>query len=237
MVLELAKEGCAEGTVAVAELQTKGRGRQGRTWASSAGKSLTFSLLLRPRLSAGELPMITLAAAVAVARTLESFRLKPRIKWPNDILMGGKKICGILTEMGPGKDRILSMVLGIGINVNQGSGDLPRELRGISTSLYRVSGRKIDRERLLGKLLLDLEETYRWVMEKRLSKLLGEWRKRALPMGAQVKVTQGRHVFYGQTLDLDEKGSLLVRTDSGIVERVISGDVETLRIKSTRRAR
>lgn len=228
VVAELARQGAPEGTVVAAETQTQGRGRQGRRWSSAVGKSLAFSILLRPKLHADELPEITLASAVAVARTLEDFHFKPQIKWPNDLLLEGRKVCGILTEMGPKKDRMASVVLGIGINLNQTAGDFPKELEGIATSLYRISGRKTNRAHFFQKLLLHLEETYRRVLERHFSKILAEWRKRSVTLGRQVQVTQSHHVFYGQVVDADEKGALLVRNDLGIVERVTSGDVQTL---------
>jgi BirA family transcriptional regulator, biotin operon repressor / biotin---[acetyl-CoA-carboxylase] ligase len=235
VILELARQGALEGTTVTADIQTQGRGRQGRKWTQTQGKGLAFSLLLRPKLHSDELPEITLAAAVAVAKTVESFRLKPQIKWPNDLLLGGRKVCGILTEMGTKKDKMASVVLGIGVNLNQTTQDFPRELRGIATSFYRFSGRKVDRARFLQVLLGHLEETYHWVGERRFSKVLAEWRKRAVTLGRQVKVTQAHHVFYGQVMDIDEKGALLVRKDSGIVERVTSGDVEVVPVKPRKR--
>ena len=236
MILKLAEEGCSEGTVVLSESQTKGRGRQGRHWTSTEGKSLAFSILLRPSLHPDELSEITLAAAVAVAKTMEYFHLRPQIKWPNDLLLGGLKVCGILTEMGPKKDKIPSVVLGIGINLNQSTKDFPKELRQTATSFYRSAGRKIDRVRFFQKLMYCLEGTYQWVGERRFSKVLSEWRKRSVTLNQQVKVSQGHHVFHGQVLDLDEKGALLVRNDLGMIERVTSGDVEILTPKKGKRA-
>ena len=235
VILELARQGALEGTTVTADIQTQGRGRQGRRWTQTQGKGLAFSLLLRPQLHSDELPEITLAAAVAVAKTLESFQLKPQIKWPNDLLLNGRKVCGILTEMGPKKDKMASVILGIGVNLNQATRDFPRELRGIATSLYRYSGRKVDRARFLQTLLRHLEETYHWVTERHFSKVLVEWRKRAVTLEQQVKITQAHHVFFGQVTGIDEKGALLVRNDSGIVERVTSGDVEVVPAKPRKR--
>jgi BirA family biotin operon repressor/biotin-[acetyl-CoA-carboxylase] ligase len=230
VILQLAQGGAPEGTVVAAEVQTQGRGRQGRRWVLSEGKALAFSVLLHPHLHPDEVSEITLAAAVAVAKSLEDYRFRPRIKWPNDLLLSGLKVCGILTEMGPKKDKMLSAVLGIGVNLNQSARDFPAGLRKTATSLYRASGRKVDRVRFFQRLLVHLEETYRWVSERRFSKVLSEWRKRSDTLGQQVKVTQGYHHFYGQAVDLDEKGALLVRSDWGMTERVTSGDVETLKL-------
>lgn len=228
VILKLAEAGCLEGTVVTAEFQTRGRGRQGRRWVQTREKALAFSLLLRPKLHPDELSEITLAASVAVAKTLENFKFKPQIKWPNDLLLGGRKVCGILTELGPKKDKMTPVILGIGINLNQTTKDFPRELRGTATSLYRFSGRRVERVRFLQILLFQLEETFHWVTDRNFSKVLTEWRKRSATLGQQVKVTQAHHLFYGQVADIDEKGALLVRNDVGIMERVTSGDVEVL---------
>ncbi len=232
LALELARGGAEEGTLIVAEAQTKGRGRQGRKWVSTPGKSITFSLILRPNLLADEMPEITLAAAVAVARTLEKWNFKPTIKWPNDIQIAGRKVCGILTEMGSKKDKMgLAAVLGIGLNLNQTPDDFPEEIRRTGASLLGLKGRNIPRVRFFQDLLLRLEEAYAWVRERRFTKVLFEWRKRASTLGKQVKVHQAHRVFYGQVLDVDEKGALLVRNDLGMLERVTSGDVEILSLR------
>jgi BirA family biotin operon repressor/biotin-[acetyl-CoA-carboxylase] ligase len=134
--------------------------------------------------------------------------------------------------MGPGKDKMGSVVLGIGINLNQTVRDLSGEIRSTATSLYLSSGKKTDRLRFFQQLLLRLEESYGWLTEGRFSKVLAEWRKRAGSLDQQVRVTQGHHVFYGHVVGLDERGALLVRTDSGMVETVLSGDVVVLKTKS-----
>lgn len=235
ILLRLAEEGEAEGTIVTAEAQTQGRGRQGRKWNSTAGKSLAFSILLCPKLHVDELPGITLAAAVAVAKTLEDYRFKPGIKWPNDILINGKKLCGILTESGERKGKIIPVILGIGVNVNQGRNDIPAALKGTATSLYLEKRRPVDRQKFLQDLLFHLEEAYHWVTERQFPRVLKEWRKRTVTLGQQVKVSQGLRHFYGQTVDVDEKGALLVRNDLGMVERVISGDIEVLDFKKRKR--
>ncbi len=232
LALELAQGGAEEGTLIVSETQTKGRGRQGRRWISAPGKSITFSIVLRPNLLADEMPEITLASAVAVAWTLEKWKFKPAIKWPNDIQISGQKVCGILTEMGSKKDKMgLTAVLGIGVNLNQKPSDFPDEFRRTAASLFSLSGKNISRVRFFQDLLLRLEETYGWVKERRFSKVLAEWRKRASTLGKQVRITQSHRNFYGHVLDVDEKGALLVRNDLGMLERVISGDVEILTLR------
>jgi BirA family transcriptional regulator, biotin operon repressor / biotin---[acetyl-CoA-carboxylase] ligase len=232
VALYLAEGGAPEGTVVSAENQTKGRGRQGRSWVMTEDKALAFSIVLRPKVHADEVAKFTLAAAVGVARCIEDYRLKPQIKWPNDLLLKGKKVCGILTEMGPKKDKMPSVILGIGINLHQGNGDFPKELRKTATSVYLAGGQKPERTAFFQRLLLRLEEACHWASDGRFQKVLAEWRKRSAVLGRQIKVQQAHHCFYGQAVDVDEKGALLVRTDQGMVERITAGDVQLLQISS-----
>ncbi|HXL73941.1 MAG TPA: biotin--[acetyl-CoA-carboxylase] ligase [bacterium] len=228
---QLIGKGAAEGTLVTAEAQTRGRGRQGRVWMTSRGKALAFSLVLKPKLEIRQIPGITLAAAVAVSQTLEDYGLKPKIKWPNDLLLDGKKICGILTEMGPRYDNRLSVILGIGINLNQRAGDFPLPIRPLATSAYRASGRRVDRIEFLRKLMVKLETVYGFMHQKRFDKVLAEWRKRSVTLGQRVKVTQMTKFFEGQVVDIDLHGFLLVRRETGRIETVHSGDIEILKTK------
>lgn len=228
---ELARGGASEGTAVLAETQTKGRGRHGRKWVSQEGKSLTFSIVLRPSLPQERFSELTLTAAVGVARALERHGFHPAIKWPNDLLLSGRKVCGILTEVGPKKDKMASAILGIGLNLTQNIGDFPAELRLTATSLKIQKKRVPSREVLLQDILSRLEEAYGWVREGRFHRVLTEWRKRSILSGKQVKVVLGGRSFFAQVQDVDERGALLVRTDVGTVERLTVGEVETLRLK------
>lgn len=227
----LVEDGAPEGTVVVAESQTRGRGRQGRRWASTPGKSLLFSLVLQPDLPPLELPKITLAAAVAVARTCQIFRIEAGIKWPNDLLVGGRKLCGILTEMTPKKDKMSPVVLGIGINLHQTARDFPSELRSIATSCYLVTGRKVKKISFLQELLRELETGYGWLTRGDFDRVLVEWRKYSVTLGSRVQVNHANGIFTGKAFDIDGMGALLVRNDNGTVERVLSGDVKILETK------
>jgi BirA family transcriptional regulator, biotin operon repressor / biotin---[acetyl-CoA-carboxylase] ligase len=231
---QLIGKGAPEGTLVTAEAQTQGRGRQGRVWTTSQGKALAFSLVLKPKLDIRQIPGLTLAAAVAVAQTLEACGLKPEIKWPNDVLLMGKKVCGILTEMGPKHDNRLSVILGIGINLNQEAKDFPPAIRSLATSVYRASGRQVDRIKFLQKLMVKVETVYGFMNQKRFDKVLDEWRKRFVTLSRQVKVTQGRKSFEGYVVDVDVDGFLLVRRGKNSVERVLSGDIEILKVKKRR---
>src|SRR5665213_1454049 len=228
---ELIVKGAPEGTLVTAEAQTKGRGRQERVWTTSMGKALAFSLILKPKMDIRQIPGITLAAAVAVAQTLEGYGLKPQIKWPNDVLLKGGKVCGILTEMGPRYDNRLSVILGIGINLNQKAGDFPLAIRPLATSVLRASGRKVDRIEFLQKLMFRLETVYGLMNQKRFAKVLAEWRKRSVTLGQWVRVTEGSKKFEGKVADVDANGFLLVRREKGKVERVVSGDIEIKKIQ------
>ena len=226
-----AGHGAAEGTVVVAEAQTRGRGRQGRRWASIPGKSLLFSLILRPPFPPQGWPLITLATAVAVARTCESFGIGVGIKWPNDLVVQGRKLCGILAETVPGKDKMTPVVVGIGVNLTQTRKDFPRELRRIATSLFLVSGRRIVRHRFLQKLLLELERAYEHLSERDAQGILSEWRRRSVTLGKQVRVEQTTGILAGIAMDIDRSGALLVKTPKGRLEKVFSGDVVMVKTK------
>jgi BirA family biotin operon repressor/biotin-[acetyl-CoA-carboxylase] ligase len=227
----LIKNDAPEGTLVTAEAQTKGRGRQGRIWTTSQGKALAFSIVLKPKVSIQEIPGITLAAAVAVAQTLEVYGLKPEIKWPNDLLLKGKKVCGILTEMGPKHDKMQTVILGIGLNLNQATKDFPIEIRSLATSIYRSSGKHVDRVVFLQKLMKRLETVCGWVNQKEFSKVLVEWRERSVTLGQRVKVTQGTQSFEGRVVDVDSRGFLLVKDKTNQIQTILSGDIEILKSK------
>jgi BirA family biotin operon repressor/biotin-[acetyl-CoA-carboxylase] ligase len=226
---ELIRKGLPEGTLIIAEAQTKGRGRQGRRWTTSSGKALAFSLVLYPRVNPDKIPGITLAAAVGVALTLEEYGLEPGIKWPNDILLGGKKLSGILTEMGPRRDNRPSVILGIGINLNQKVSDFPNEIRTLATSFYRASGKRVDRAEFLRKLMKNLEKSYGWWNKGSFARVLKEWRKRSVTLGQKVRVENGSDSFEGLVTDMDADGFLRVLEDSGKFRKVLSGDVILLK--------
>jgi BirA family biotin operon repressor/biotin-[acetyl-CoA-carboxylase] ligase len=230
VAMELARHGAPEGTMVVSEVQTQGRGRRGRSWAGSPGKGLAFSVVLRPPIPADEASLLTLAAAVAVAEALESFGARPSIKWPNDVLLSGRKVSGILTEMQAEQDRMSHVVVGVGVNVNQGWRDFPAPLRSSATSLRLALGRVVPRVRFLQALLERLEETLGWVARREGNRVLAAWDRRARVSGRQLRVVQGERRFFAQALQVDGKGALWVRNDAGMNERLTSGDVETLRV-------
>jgi len=225
-----AQKGAPEGAVVVAETQSKGRGRLGRRWYLAKGKGLTFSVLLRPQLPPKRLSLLTLASAVGVSLALEEEGAKPGIKWPNDVELNGRKVCGILTEAQTDPDRLLYAVVGVGINVNAEKGDFPAELQDRAIGLSEALGRSVHRADFFKKILKHLREAHGWLASGKADRLLKEWRLRSTVLGRQVKIRQGERTLFGQALDVDDQGALLVRTDWGFTEAVTVGDVENLRL-------
>jgi BirA family biotin operon repressor/biotin-[acetyl-CoA-carboxylase] ligase len=224
---ELALKGAPHGTLILAEEQQRGRGRLGRTWVSPEGTGLWMSLLLRPALVPSQAFRITMVAALAVARAIKNTScVEAGIKWPNDIIMGGRKVCGILTEVQVEPEMVQYAVVGIGVNVNNEAGSFPHELVDTAGSLRMATGVYTDRM-LLASSILDLfEDLYLKYCNNGGSGLVEEYRKASLTIGRMVRVsTPAGDFFEGKAEDFEEDGSLLVRLDDGSVKKVYSGDV------------
>jgi len=223
---ELAEKGAPEGTAIVAEEQTGGRGRLGRGWLSPAGKGIWLSLILRPRVAPWQIPQLSLLAAVGVVSAIEeSTGLKVGIKWPNDILSSGKKLCGILTEMRAEVEIIQYVILGIGLNVNLDIEDFPEDLRPLSTSLKIELGKEVPRLPLLKSLLYHLEKGYEVWEKEGFSSIRESWKKANVTLGRPVRIEAGRKVFEGVAVDIDEEGGLWVKGADGNLERFTYGEV------------
>ncbi len=225
-VLQLAREGAREGIVIVADTQEGGRGRLGRSWVSPSGCNLYFSILLRPQLAPSVLPQITLTAAVSLCETLRTAtNLDVRIKWPNDLMIGRKKICGILTEMTTRGEAVEAAVLGIGLNVNMEERLIPEALQGIATSLSCEAGRRFDRSVLLQKLLVSLDGDYRLFLREGFEPFRDRFAEHSLILGYQVCLEVAGRRVEGEAAGIDREGMLLVATEGGEIIRVISGEV------------
>jgi BirA family biotin operon repressor/biotin-[acetyl-CoA-carboxylase] ligase len=226
---ELAAYGAAEGTVAVAETQTCGRGRLGREWVSPKG-GLWFSVVLRPELKPVEAVGLVFVSGLAVADVLrELYGLKSETKWPNDVLVNGRKVCGILTEMNTIGEKVNYVIVGIGVNANFDVEKVfPEELRVIATSLENELGRKVKLEELFKALLEKLENFYELFMKEGFDPILKEWKKYAGFLGCQVEVASGIEKWVGLALDVENDGALIMRLEDGTVKRVFVGDA-TLR--------
>ena len=226
VIEKLARDGVKEGAVVFAESQTKGRGRLGRKWISPAHKGLWFSILLRPQLRPQEATQLTVASATALRRAIQNETgLSPEIKWPNDILIGGKKVAGILTELSAEVDRVKHIILGIGVDVNLSAAEFPPELRKLATSLRIESGRMISRAGLAVAILRELDRDYLRVCTGGFSALADEWEAHCRTIGREVMIQIGERRIRGRAESLDDEGALLVRTEHGHLERIIGGDV------------
>jgi BirA family biotin operon repressor/biotin-[acetyl-CoA-carboxylase] ligase len=226
VIARLARAGVREGVVVFAESQSKGRGRMGRTWVSPARKGLWFSILLRPDFSPQAATQLTVAAATSLARAIrQQTGVAPEIKWPNDILIRGKKIAGILTEMSAELDHLKELILGIGIDVNLEAHDLPAPLRKIATSIRIESGQMVDRAGLAVAILRELDRDYERIKNGEFDIVAEEWQQQCTTIGAQVSIRIGDRVIRGLAEALDADGALLLRGQHGHLERIIGGDV------------
>jgi BirA family biotin operon repressor/biotin-[acetyl-CoA-carboxylase] ligase len=223
---KLARDKVKEGVVVFAESQSRGRGRLGRKWISPPRKGLWFSILLRPNIRPVAVTQMTIAAATALFRAIRAQTgVTTEIKWPNDILIRGKKVAGILTELSAETDRIKYVILGVGIDVNQTAAEFPADLRRIATSLRIETGQKQNRAELAVKVLHELDRDYEHVREGRFEDLSAEWEKHCSTIGHQVVIHVGDRKIQGRAEALDTDGALLIRTQHGHLERIIGGDV------------
>jgi BirA family transcriptional regulator, biotin operon repressor / biotin---[acetyl-CoA-carboxylase] ligase len=226
LVARRAREGAPEGLIVVADSQTGGRGRLGRSWHSPPGENLYFSLLLRPARAPAELPPLTLLTGVVLARVLSLLGASPRLKWPNDVVVDRAdrplKLVGILTEMATERERIKHVVVGVGVNVN--GTRFPADLEGRATSLRMVIGRPHDRGALLAAIASAFEPAYQQALAVGADAFLPAWRTfAALPRPCVVEGASGR--VEGTAIDVDREGALLVRDGSGQIQRVFSGEL------------
>jgi BirA family biotin operon repressor/biotin-[acetyl-CoA-carboxylase] ligase len=224
---ELAKEearrGAVAGTVVIAEEQTAGKGRLKRAWLSPRG-SLALSVILYPGLE--YLPALIMVASLAVARAIEAVTgLEAQIKWPNDVLIKGKKVCGILVESEVLGEAVSYAIVGIGVNVNLRVSDFP-ELSSAATSLSHELGREVSRLGLLKRLLVEMERLYLALLGG--GSIYEEWRGRLATLGKEVSVASGEAEYSGIAESVARDGSLLVRRPDGSLSRIVAGDV-TLR--------
>jgi BirA family biotin operon repressor/biotin-[acetyl-CoA-carboxylase] ligase len=226
VVARLARDGLKEGVVVFAESQTKARGRLGRRWLAPARKGLWFSVLLRPELRPLETTQLTIASATALRRAINGQTgLAAEIKWPNDILVGGKKTAGILTELYAELDRVQYVVLGIGIDVNMNTADFPVELRSLATSLKLELGNAVSRPELAVRVLHELDCDYDRICSGRFGEVAEEWQEHCSTIGHDVVIRTGNREIRGRAESLGDDGALLLRTEHGHLERVTGGDV------------
>ncbi len=229
---ELARAGAAEGTTVIAERQTAGRGRLGRQWHSPGGLNLYTSIILRPPLVPSAVPQVALVVGVAVAAAVaEETGLRAAIKWPNDVLLDGYKVAGVLTEMDSEVDRVHYVVAGVGVNLNTPHTGFPPELRAKASSLSLVTGRHIDRAAFTGRLLAALEARYgRFRSEGFGESVRAEWESYSCLTGTEIQVVtpdgnQSGRILAGRVLGLDDDGALKLETASRGIVRIVAGEV------------
>jgi BirA family biotin operon repressor/biotin-[acetyl-CoA-carboxylase] ligase len=217
-----------EGTVVIAESQTGGRGRMGRKWISPEG-GIWLSIIIKPKIQPLYASRITLLAGVSVAKTIRSYGLPAKIKWPNDVLMNGKKVCGILTEIEAEIDLIDFCVVGIGIDANVDTESFPEEFRETSTSLKKELGSEINRVEFVQRLLEEFESLYLKFQKDGFSPVLEEWRNMSATIGEWVKITTQARTIYGEAIGVDSEGALVLETGDGKLEKIVAGNCEHLR--------
>ncbi len=223
----LADQGAEEGLVVLADRQTGGKGRMGRKWASPGGVNLYCSVLLRPAIPPYEAPQLTFLSALAVARAVsKTTGLQAAIKWPNDLLLNGNKVAGLLNEMNAETDLVSFVVLGIGINLNMRQEQFPLDLRHPASSLLIEGGVKISRQDFTTLLLMELNLEYKRFLQHGFEPARTEWARYCNAAGRKVRVDGGAASISGEFAGLDQDGALLVRLAGGGLERILSGDVQ-----------
>lgn len=221
----LAAQGAPHGTVLIADRQTGGRGRMGRSFQSPPGMGVYLSVILRPNCPPRQLMHLTCAIGVAMCDAVQAAAgFRPQIKWINDLVYGGHKLGGILVELGLGPDGLADYaVAGIGINCNQKAEDFPPELREVAASLSMFAPEPVDRSCLAAEMMGSLEDISRRILTDKAA-IMAQYRQDCMTLGQQISLLQGGQCLHGQALDIDEDGALLVRLDSGELRTVNSGE-------------
>jgi BirA family biotin operon repressor/biotin-[acetyl-CoA-carboxylase] ligase len=226
---EMAREGAPSGTLVVAEAQSAGKGRKGRSWLASAGEGLLFSLILRPDMEPSRAALITLMTAVSVAEALiQETGIDARIKWPNDILVGRKKLAGILTEMSMELDAVDYVIVGLGLNINTPSDAFQDEIQEIATSVMAEASTPFSRVALLRAILSRFETHYDTLVNQGPETILTRWKALSDIVGRRVRVSMMREDVEGHVTDIDPDGVLLIKNQAGESLRILSGDVTYL---------
>lgn len=230
IIKKLAQQEAPQGIVAVTDSQTEGRGRRGRVWQTPPGKNLTFSVLLRPKLGPGEVQLLNLAAGIAIRRAVDAkFDIKTELKWPNDVLSHGKKLCGILSEAAGEPDRIYYAVTGIGLNTNLEQNDFGEDIKDTATSLFIETGGKVARPALLASVLDEFASCILALDRPGgTAELIKIYRKECDTLGQTVRVIQDGVEFTGLAKDVTEQGALIVNIN-GKDKIFAAADVQHLR--------
>lgn len=224
-IRNFAEAGRKEGLLAVAEEQTGGKGRRGKSWSSPAGTGIWMSMLLRPQMEPYKASMITIVTALAMNKAIENVSgMESKIKWPNDIVINGKKVCGILTEMSAELESIRYIIVGMGINVNTEA--FPADIRDRATSIFLESGKKIDRAALIAEFCRQFEQCYeKFIETEDLKFLKEEYESHLINIGKEVKIIKNNQEKVRKAIGINEQGELIVQKSDGTKEVVFSGEV------------
>jgi BirA family biotin operon repressor/biotin-[acetyl-CoA-carboxylase] ligase len=224
----LAEEGAGEGTLVIAEQQNAGRGRMGKPWHSPKGKGIWMSLVLRPTIPIHFTPQLTLLTAVAVCRAIRKVTALPvAIKWPNDLLIEKRKICGILLESTAEDERLRYVIAGIGISVNLKEDDYPEQLKAIATSLRLASGHKVDRIQIIKHVWEEFEALYDLYQEKGFEPIRTAWEALTMSLGSTVRANTPKGPIEGTALSIDEMGALVVKLADGEMVKLYSAEIQS----------
>lgn len=227
---KLAQDNAPEGAVVIAERQTKGRGRLNRVWQSPPGRNLYTSIILRPPVEPSVAPQITLVAGVAVAETLSLYCPgRVAIKWPNDVLIGGKKVCGILTEMKTSGKGVEFVIIGIGVNINIGQEELDEAFRAMSTSIREETGGVVSRLNLTAELYKRLEGLYIHFIREGFAGIRHLWLEHTDMVGKIIRVAFKEDIKSGKVAGIDHDGALLLTNERGESIRIIAGDASIVK--------
>lgn len=223
----LASQGASEGTVVICEEQMGGRGRLGRKWISPKGTGIWLSIILRPQIGPQEATIMTQITAAAVALAIKNLTgIHAGIKWPNDIIIGGKKACGILTEMSGELNSVNYIVVGIGVNVNMDNKDFSDEVRTVATSIKEFYGKPLSRKALVIKILNEFENLYLdFINTNDVKKSISICKDLSVTLGKEVRIVQRGKTMVARALDITEDGELLVKDNNGNIQKVVSGEV------------
>jgi BirA family biotin operon repressor/biotin-[acetyl-CoA-carboxylase] ligase len=222
---ELALAGAEEGTVVIARTQYHGRGRFDRIWQSPEG-GVYLSIILRPRKSTQKISLLPFVAALAIARTINLYSLNSTIKWPNDALVNGKKIAGILLESEIKGHEVIYVVVGIGLNLNIDRKDLSPDIQPRSTSMFHELGAPVDYHEFLRTFFIQFEKAYFLFVENQFERIIDEWKNHTDTLGKTIRVHTSTGTLQGIAFDIDPLGFLLLRTENGEIKKILSGDCQ-----------
>jgi len=237
LAIRLAENNVGGGAIVVAEKQKKGRARVGRRWAAPEG-GIWLSTILRPKIPTAETTILPLVVALAVGNAIrKECKLDAKLKWPNDIIINGKKVSGILAEMSCEADRVNYVVIGIGVNANVNVKKLEATIKGTegyygATSLMKEFGKEVDRVKLMRRILDELEETYLELEEEGSDIIIRKWKELSATLGTNVTVALNEMCFVGKAIDIDYDGALLVKLADGSIKRIVAGDVYVRMVKA-----